>query len=164
MVCLQKPQNENEKTAESYFKMRGWTSSKNAQHEHVILHFRNETKVETDYQVSVDGLDLDLPSLPTITHQALTMNNEEINAETPSTQTQNNSKLLFVYDALSDAGKTIKIIGDNGATIHLANENDLDKLGQHRTVGTTRISTVANKELEETETVQVSLESEFKNK
>ena len=69
-----------------------------------------------------------------------------------------------MYDALSDIGETIKVIGDNGATIHLANVKDLHKLGKHEKAGSTRISTVANKELEETETVTVTLESDFKNK
>ena len=108
---------ENVGKANDHSSKHEWTPSRNDKHEHVIMHFQDETKVQADYPMSVD---LDLPIVPPITHQALTMNNEEINVEHPPTHTQKQSKLLFVYDALSDVGKTIKIIGDTKATIGLA--------------------------------------------
>ena len=77
---------ENNEKANAYFSMCEWTPSRNAQHEHVIMHFPDETKVQADYPMSVD---LDLPKVPTITRQALTMNDEEINVEFHPTQTQN---------------------------------------------------------------------------
>ena len=152
---------ENDEKANAYFSKHEWTPSRNAQHEHVIMHFRDETKVQADYPMSVD---LDLPKVPTITRQALTMNDEEINVEFHPTQTLNQPKLLFVYDALSDVVKTIKLIGDTGATIGLANKNDLKAIGSYSKRGTTKISGVANKQIEETATIVVSLESDFANK
>ena len=73
-------------------------------------------------------------------------------------------QVFFVYEAISDVGKTIKIIGDTGATIGLANGHDLEAIGPYDTVGTTKISGVANKEVAETQTISVSLTSRFDNK
>ena len=69
-----------------------------------------------------------------------------------------------MYDAISDIGKYIKIIADTGATISLANVKDLEAVGPYYTTGTTKISGVANKPIEETETILISLNSDFANK
>ena len=53
-TCTDHP-GENDKKANDYLSKYGWTLTKNAQHEHVIMHFKHETKVqEPDYQMSVD--------------------------------------------------------------------------------------------------------------
>ena len=57
------------------------------------------------------------------------------------------SKILFVYEALSNSGTEIQIMGDGGATIALVNKDDRANIGPSKETGTTKISGVANHEL-----------------
>ena len=120
-------------------------------HDNAVHHFQHEEQVEADHEISVD---LDLPKVPNV-HRVLTNNDEP--------QTQGKSKLLYVFSAMSDVGKAIKIIADTGATIALATEKDLKKLGDRAEAGTTRISGVGNKQIEEAQMYTISLKSDFAN-
>ena len=74
------------------------------------------------------------------------------------------SKILFVYEAISDSVSEIQIMADGEATIALANKDDLANMGPSIETGTTRISGMANQELPQlATTVQISLTSRFDN-
>ena len=95
-----------------------------------------------------------------ISHNPQQNNTKDEEYEDTSQVLDSPSKILFVYDALSDNGSEIQIMGDGGATIALINKDDLANIGPAIETGTTRISWVANHELPQSaKTVQISLTS-----
>ena len=99
-----------------------------------------------------------------ISHNPEQTDTEDEEYENISQVSVSPSKILFVYEALSDSGSEIQIMGDGGATIALVNKDDLANIGPSIETGKTRISGVANHELPQSATtVQISLTSIFDN-
>ena len=144
----------NKKSVEHYRRRWKKPMPEDKVHTNATLHFMHEEKVEADHDISVD---LDLPEVPNI--QRVLTNNDEDSV----VQTKGKPKLLYVYQAMSNVGECIKVIADTGATIALATERDLDKLGERTEAGTTRINGVGNKPIEEANMFKVSLKSDFAN-
>ena len=127
------------------------------------MHFKTQTEsVKADCNAPSN---LDLPLMQDITHNSTDPNIEEKESDKQAPVIYSPSKILFVYEALSDVGETVRIMGDTGATVALVNKDELDNIGPYEVVGSTKISGVSNLEVTDiSTTVKISLEARFDNK
>ena len=166
MPICSEHQKQNESKLKTLFDKCGWVMypHKNAEghQENTILHFKAYTET---FQVPCQAQsNLDLPTMQNISHNPEQTDTEDEEYENISQVSVSPSKILFVYEALSDSGSEIQIMGDGGATIAPVNKDDLANIGPSIETGKTRISGVANHELPQSATtVQISLTSIFDN-
>ena len=109
----------------------GWKMypHKNAEghQENTILHFKAHPET---FQVPCQAQStLDLPAMQNISHGPEQTDTEDEEYENASKVSVSTSKILFVYEAISDSGSEIQIMADGEATIALANKDDLANIG-----------------------------------
>ena len=104
------------------------------QQQHVIMTFQTVEEVKAD-----PGVDIAIPQpeVPVLTNTCLqTANKEEHKDQILNPVTQ---KLLYVYTAKSATNQNIQIMCDPGATLSVLNSRALDKVGELKPNGTTKL-------------------------